>query len=313
MNQIQTFHGSEQSPENYWAFNHFNWITTPIRNYWAKKVEQFTFQKVILRKSIIYLLFALTICTNLSSIFAQPYPVTFYIPLPEGDIRNTLDGINSATGNDITTVISLVTIEGNAVLVYDHWEDGYEPDINNPMQASTLVFGDNNPANGDLSTPPAGLSCFPICPAGDAPLSVGLILTFKNTMSAFPTRGNSPIFFDGKDRISSNRSLSLSRAAWSPTPGTVLAGAVEVVDTSAYGLCFVAPVGENTADQFSMFQRTDFYVMAAEDNTVVTIDVNGPAAGGGIMMMTLNQGQGYTVSMSWKAPQSKPLSPSRPT
>ncbi|NND32053.1 MAG: DUF11 domain-containing protein, partial [Saprospiraceae bacterium] len=296
MSRLDFFYRLKRLPGFLWVRYNSVWIGSELQKYRIKIDDQTNLAGVLFIKRIaVFLLIVLT-SFNLVSICAQPYPVTFYIPLPEGDIRNTLDGINSATGNDITTVISLVTIEGNAVLVYDHWEDGYEADINNPIQASTLVFGDNNPANGDLSTPPAGLSCFPICPAGDAPLSVGLILTFKNTMSAFPTRGNSPLFFDGKDRISSNRSLSLSRAAWSPTPGTVLAGAVEVVDTSAYGLCFVAPVGENTADQFSMFQRTDFYVMAAEDNTLVTIDVNGPTAGGGIMMMTLNQGQGYTVS-----------------
>lgn len=97
-------------------------------------------------------------------ILAQTYPVTFYVPLPE-EIRNTLYAINSATGNSITSVISLVTIEGNAVIVYDQWEDGYEADINNPVQSTTLVFGDGNPANGDLATPPSGLSCFPLCPA----------------------------------------------------------------------------------------------------------------------------------------------------
>nr|HQU52771.1 hypothetical protein [Saprospiraceae bacterium] len=229
-------------------------------------------------------------------ILAQTYPVTFYVPLPEGEIRNTLYAINSATGNSITSVISLVTIEGNAVIVYDQWEDGYEADINNPVQSTTLVFGDGNPANGDLATPPSGLSCFPLCPAGDGPLPVGLILTFKNTMNAVPTRGNTPILFDGKDRISSNRSLSISRAAWSPTPGTVLAGAVEVVDTSAYGLSFVAPVGQNTANQYSMFERTDFYIMAAQNGTQVTIDVNGPAMAGGISTVTLNQGQGYCAT-----------------
>ncbi|MBK6902403.1 MAG: hypothetical protein IPH04_06200 [Saprospirales bacterium] len=204
--------------------------------------------------------------------------------------------LNSATGNTITTVISLVTIEGGAVVVIDHWEDGYEADIDNPVQSTTLVFGDMDMSNGDLGTPPAGLTCFPVCPVGDMALPSGLILTLKNTMNAFPTRGNSPILFDGKDRISSNRALAVTRAAWSPTPGTVLAEAVEVLDTSSYGLSFVAPVGQNTAGQNSMFERTDYYIMAAQDNTQVTIDVNGPGAGGGITNVVLNQGQGHTVT-----------------
>ena len=163
-------------------------------------------------------LFLLTFGRFLS---AQPYTVTFYVPLPEGNVRSMLYGLNTATGSDITSVISIVTMESKAVIVYDHWEDGYEADINNPVQPSTLVFGDMNMANGDLGVPPSGSSCFPVCPVGDMPLPPGLILTLRNTMNANPTRGNSPIRFDGKDRISSNRGLSVSRAAWSPNAAPI--------------------------------------------------------------------------------------------
>lgn len=243
----------------------------------------------VLFTSILFLLVS-AICVRAQN------TVTFFIPLPEGDVRNTLEALNSATGNTITTTISLVTVEGNAVIVIDHWEDGYEADIDNPVQASTLVFGDLNFGNGDLGAPPTGLTCFPVCPLGDMPLPAGHILTLKNTMNASPTRGNSPVLFDGKDRISSNRALSVVRAAWSPTPGVVLAEAVEVVDTSAYGLNYVAPVGQNTAGQNAMFERTEFYIQAAQDNTQLTIDVNGPGSPGGITNVTINQGQSHTVT-----------------
>ena len=36
----------------------------------------------------------------------------------------------------------------NTVIVYDHWEDGYENDLANPTQPSTLIWGDGNTNNG---------------------------------------------------------------------------------------------------------------------------------------------------------------------
>ena len=42
------------------------------------------------------------------------------------------------------TTISIVVGTSNTIIVYDHWEDGYENDLANPTQPSTLIWGDGN-------------------------------------------------------------------------------------------------------------------------------------------------------------------------
>ena len=34
------------------------------------------------------------------------------------------------------------------VIIYDHWEDGYEAESNNPIQLTTETWGDGNLSNG---------------------------------------------------------------------------------------------------------------------------------------------------------------------
>ena len=48
-------------------------------------------------------------------------------------------------------VASIVVAVGGTRVVYDHWEDGFEVDLNDPKQATTQVWGDGNAGNGDAS------------------------------------------------------------------------------------------------------------------------------------------------------------------
>jgi hypothetical protein len=59
-------------------------------------------------------------------------------------------------------------------------------------------------------------------------IDAGLILTFTNTVSI--PRNPSHILFDGRDKIYSTRSLSISRASYPFNPGTVHADATESQD-----------------------------------------------------------------------------------
>ena len=52
-------------------------------------------------------------------------------------------------GNGMNSVVTATASADNQVVYYDHWEDGFEADIFNPVQLSTLIIGDGNPANGD--------------------------------------------------------------------------------------------------------------------------------------------------------------------
>ena len=45
------------------------------------------------------------------------------------------------TSTTIESIISIATSLQGTIIVYDHWEDGYEPDILNPVQSSTEIYG----------------------------------------------------------------------------------------------------------------------------------------------------------------------------
>ena len=54
----------------------------------------------------------------------------------------------SGTGDTIHTVISVTGAVDGTFVYYDHWEDGFELDLANPVQASSEVWGDGDAANG---------------------------------------------------------------------------------------------------------------------------------------------------------------------
>src|ERR1039458_3543386 len=58
----------------------------------------------------------------------------FFVPFPETDFKASLEAIAAANAvsNQILTTVSIVVGTTNTILVYDHWEDGYENDLNHP-------------------------------------------------------------------------------------------------------------------------------------------------------------------------------------
>jgi hypothetical protein len=78
----------------------------------------------------------------------------FFVPFPEADFKTSLQAIAAANAvsNQILTTVSIVVGTSNTIIVYDHWEDGYENDLNNPTQPSTQIWGNGN-TNG--APPPA--------------------------------------------------------------------------------------------------------------------------------------------------------------
>ncbi len=80
---------------------------------------------------------------------ANPDPVqTFYVTLPEGDALSVLSTINSNAVTPTYTYFSVAVAADGTWVYYDHWEDGYEADIANPVQASTQIWGNGNAADG---------------------------------------------------------------------------------------------------------------------------------------------------------------------
>ena len=101
---------------------------------------------------------------------------TYYIPYPENEAYDALLASSNTTmpSNNLRTIISVKIPYPGMTIVWDEWEDGYEANALNPIQASTKVWGDGNPYNGIA----------PGYPSDIIPASGNIIL--DNTMNANP-------------------------------------------------------------------------------------------------------------------------------
>ena len=189
----------------------------------------------------------------------------FFVPLTEQGIYDANEKIlnevaHGAVSTDTNTVIALTAVDDGAVIVFDHHEDGYEADLDNPTQATTEIWGDGDLTNG-------------VAPgyATDV-LSAGELIELENVVdiTAVP---DVTFDFDGGDRFGSDIGLAVTRAGWSIAPGTVLAGTVEVSDTSRWGNTYVSPIGEDTMLN-AVYEYVSFFIQAANDGTTVDVDTD---------------------------------------
>ncbi|NTV13678.1 MAG: hypothetical protein HGA96_07095, partial [Desulfobulbaceae bacterium] len=220
---------------------------------------------------------------------AAPYNIAqvHFVPMREADVQTSLKAISTSVTGNIETIISITSTSNDTVVVYDHWEDGYEPDINNPIQATTQIWGDDNTANDGLAT---GVTK----PAGDTFDSGQTILLTNAVNPASPLT----LDFDGRDRIASTKAVGVTRAGWSATPGTVLAGAVNVIDAGNAGTVYTLPIGQNVDTVATgtnrLFEYTSAHIIATQDGTTVNVDKDGN--GTTDLTFTLNQGETYLVN-----------------
>ena len=118
----------------------------------------------------------------------------FFVPFPEADFKTSLQAIAAANAvsNQILTTVSIVVGTTNTIIVYDHWEDGYENDLNNPTQTSTQIWGDGNTNTSrprlPQQHPAAGRGHYPDERGDAAAQSVGRSSTTGATASARPGR-----------------------------------------------------------------------------------------------------------------------------
>jgi hypothetical protein len=167
----------------------------------------------------------------------------YYVPLPEDQIHAALrtifpgDGACGASqgrevGDPIVTYLSITPVVAGTRITYDHWEDGYEPDISHPVQPSTEVWGDGDAANG---VPPGF--------AADL-IGLGSVVVLHNPVR-IGDRG-AVLDFDGGDKLAASAPISVTRAAWATGTSTMLAGAVEVRDLRDWGRSYRAPEPSGT-------------------------------------------------------------------
>ena len=202
----------------------------------------------------------------------------FYLPMPEPQIYQANSAIVSGSGSTIASTFSIVVTGAGTVIYYDQWEDGYETDLSHPAQPSTQIWGDGNTNNGVAPGFPNDL------------LPAGAVITLTNNVTL--PRNPATLLWDARDRIAATKALVISRAAWPVAQGPVFAGAVGVLSTLDYGTNYVSPVGQDMTN--GLFKYVGIFVMAAQNNTAVTIDPNGN--GVGTTNVVLNQGESYLVN-----------------
>lgn len=206
---------------------------------------------------------------------------TYYIPYPENEAYDALlaSGNVAMPSNNLRTIISIKIPYPGMTIVWDEWEDGYEANALNPTQSTTKVWGDGNPYNGIA----------PGYPSDIIPASGNIVL--DNTMNANP-RSAASIFFDGKDKITSNGQLAITQVTGEPTRMPVQAIKTNVTSTYDFGQSFTIPLGQNFNSRD--FRYTALFIRASENNTVVSIDKdnNGTLE----TVTTLQEGQSYLVN-----------------
>ncbi len=177
-----------------------------------------------------------------------------------------------STSTTIFETISLTASSNGTTIFYDHWEDGYDADPIAPAPgSSTQVTGNILAGEGAL---------------------------WQNSINV-ATRLASTLVRDGRDRITIiGQPVSMMRAGWLDNPGTRLAGAWEMARVSDWGRRYVIPVGEDLGQRNPIpAQRTGDHdyvsvsVMAAYDNTNVTIVTDPVAPATSTRTYNLNAGQ----------------------
>ena len=182
--------------------------------------------------------------------------------------EETFESINTRANPPIISLISFAISTTGTVIWYDHWEDGYEFDVTDPIQSTTQVWGDGVASNG---CHPNVVSCTDSNDkfvAGDSVVIQNIVQIGTNNN---PVRDSTQVFFDGADRIQSSFPIAVTRAAYPESPGSLMAGGVEVLDTTLWGKSYTAPVGGDTSFETDGFQYSALYVMAGMDDTKVYI------------------------------------------
>jgi uncharacterized repeat protein (TIGR01451 family) len=215
---------------------------------------------------------------------AQIEAFTFFVPYPVDELADEFRVGNQQpagfTVNGIETVISISVLRSGSIIYYDQWEDGLEPNLVMPVQATTQVWGDNDPSNGS----PPGLPS-DVLQSGD-------VIVLQNVVPV--PRNPAVLFFDGGDKfISVGGALAATLGVWpQPDAGILFGAAWEIYPTSRWDPNYVIPVGQNVPRPEGGFTIVGFNVQAVEDGTSVQLDLN--ADGTFEQTVVLNQGQQFS-------------------
>lgn len=164
-------------------------------------------------------------------------------------------------------------------------EDGYEDVLGTASQSETEIWGDRNCTNGYRPDQNCTSDDDDVLEAGDA-------IVINNVVEL--PRNDSQFFYDGDDMVLGSDAIVVVRGGFAVSTGPLLAGAVEVYPTLAWGTYFVSPIGEDTIDDSTLrldpFRTTSLYITAKEDTDVEFSNSTGTN------QVTLAQGETFVIN-----------------
>ncbi len=217
---------------------------------------------------------------------AQTLPAGYqeYIVLGrEGQVFEFLDYLADSEGNPFSadameSVVTLTATLTGQRIVYDHWEDGYEPDIRQPVQATTETYSLGRGEALSLRSDGSGGGVNDVVPI---------------------PRDPADLRYDGGDRVLSlGGPVNLAHSMW-PQNLVWIGGAWEVYARQAlWGfLSYRIPVGTDSytshggpGGSFAPFKYVELQITAFDAGTRVVID-NGQEQ----LAVDLDRGQTYST------------------
>eukprot|EP00808_Paulinella_micropora_P029943 g68785.t1 len=149
------------------------------------------------------------------------YVESYLNPQPEKlvlrDFQDLLPTDLERTGQDLNVVLAVGIVFPGTIILYDHWEDGFEMDIREPSQSTTLIFGD-----GDLAT---GFHPTFLTDLFEVTDSLVLVEQFVNASN---DRDPAMIMYDARDRLWSTLPVVVVKAGYPTHAGAIQAGAFEI-------------------------------------------------------------------------------------
>ena len=220
----------------------------------------------------------------------SPPAIDLYcLPFLETDLETVLEATNTANGYgqaDLTAThveVGIASASDGTVIYWDHHEDGFEADPDQPQQASSQVWGDGIAANG----------CAPGAACSDASdvLDAGAVVSLIDDVWVDPADPDA-VPFDGGDCFAVSAPVGVVRAGWADN-GTVHTGAVEVAPVASWGNTYRIPIGNNLAVG-EQYEFVAFSVMSATDGNSCEIDADNDGVSDGPAVV-LDQGSSHLV------------------
>ena len=191
--------------------------------------------------------------------------IEYFVPGPEQQLRAIFEDMDNdpPVGDYMDAIITVAAAADSTTLYYDHWENGYNFDPDNPSSADEVWL-----------------------------LNAGQHQTFSNTSIFANPRNSADVYYDGGDRVYTlGGPVTLTRTSWPTDTPTYYALSWEAYPNKLLNNDYIIPIGENLdngALGYTDFENTYLLVQATRDNTHIT--VNDPFIGGVELDTTLSIG-----------------------